>query len=198
MIDVYEFCPELENEKFVLRLIENNDCDDLLKVYSDKNAVPFFNGDNCNGDDFYYATKERMKQAVDFWIFSYRERYFVRWVISDKSKKEVIGTIELFHRDSVIDAFDNCGLLRLDLRSDFERTPIIADILGDSVTLISAGGATAHECKRIILENGLENDSTANGRYSYFVTDSPSSFEKTAKLFLQEEVGTAVSRVYVG
>ena len=47
-----------------------------------------------------------MKQAVDFWIFSYRERYFVRWVISDKSKKEVIGTIELFHRDSVIDAFD--------------------------------------------------------------------------------------------
>ena len=76
--------------------------------------------------------------------------------------------------------------------------PIIADNLGDSVTLISAGGATAHECKRIILENGLENDSTANGRYSYFVTDSPSSFEKTAKLFLQEEVGTAVSRVYVG
>ena len=129
MIDVYEFCPELENEKFVLRLIEDNDCDDLLKVYSDKNAVPFFNGDNCNGDDFYYATKERMKQAVDFWIFSYRERYFVRWVIFDKSKKEVIGTIELFHRDSVIDAFDNCGLLRLDLRSDYEKKSVIENIL---------------------------------------------------------------------
>ena len=66
-----------------------------------------------------------MKQAVDFWIFSYRERYFVRWVISDKSKKEVIGTIELFHRDSVIDAFDNCGLLRLDLRSDYEKKSVI-------------------------------------------------------------------------
>ena len=24
--------------------------DDLLKVYSDKNALPFFNSDNCDGD----------------------------------------------------------------------------------------------------------------------------------------------------
>ena len=100
MKDVYEFCPQFENEKYLLRLIEEKDLEDLHKVYSDKKAVPFFNGDNCHGDDFYYETIERMKQAVDFWIFSYKERYFVRWTIFDKSTNQAIGTIELFHRDS--------------------------------------------------------------------------------------------------
>ena len=100
MQDVYEYCPQFENEKFLLRLISTEDTGDLLKVYSDVDAVPFFNSDNCNGDDFHYKTLERMKQAVDFWIFSYNERYFVRWTIIDKETKEAVGTIELFHREA--------------------------------------------------------------------------------------------------
>ena len=51
----------LNNERFILRLFQDEDCNDLLKVYSDKNALPFFNSDNCDGDNFYYATEERMK-----------------------------------------------------------------------------------------------------------------------------------------
>ena len=31
---------------------------DLLKVYSDEKSVPFFNSDNCGGDDFYYTTEK--------------------------------------------------------------------------------------------------------------------------------------------
>lgn len=54
----------LENERFKLRVVENEDCDDLLQVYSDKNALPFFISDNCDGDNFYYATKERMMEAL--------------------------------------------------------------------------------------------------------------------------------------
>lgn len=128
MRDVYEYCPSFENDKYLLRLISEEDTSDLLKVYSDDKAVPFFNGDNCNGDDFYYKTLERMKQAVDFWIFSYKERYFVRWSIVDKDTKEVVGTIELFHRD--VDAhFYECGLLRLDLRSDYENASEIENII---------------------------------------------------------------------
>ena len=76
--------------------------------------------------------------------------------------------------------------------------PIIADILGDSVTLISSGGATAHACRDLILNSGLQNDEDRKGAYSYYVTDSPENFKKTAKLFMQEEVSEAVSRVYVG
>ncbi len=128
MKDVYEFCPEFENDKFLLRLISEEDANDLLKVYSDVKAVPFFNSDNCNGDDFHYETLERMKQAVAFWIFSYKARYFVRWTILDKATMEAVGTIELFHRDAD-EHFYECGLLRLDLRSDYEATDKIANIL---------------------------------------------------------------------
>ena len=113
----------------MLRLVEEKDLNDLHKVYSDKNAVPFFNGDNCHGDDFYYETIERMKQAIDFWSFSYKNRYFVRWTIFDKSVGHAVGTIELFHRDSEKDYFNNCGLLRLDLRSDYEKSTEIENIL---------------------------------------------------------------------
>ena len=48
MRDVYEYCPEFENDKYLLRLISEEDTNDLLKVYSDASAVPFFNGDNCD------------------------------------------------------------------------------------------------------------------------------------------------------
>lgn len=129
MRDVYEKCPNFENDKYFMRLISIEDTPDLLKVYSDAKAVPFFNGDNCNGDDFYYKSMERMKQAVEFWIFSYNERYFVRWAIIDKEKSEVIGTIELFHREEDLHFYE-CGLLRLDLRSDYERTTEIENIIG--------------------------------------------------------------------
>ena len=66
-LGVYEKCNVLENENYLLRLVEAEDCEDLLKVYSDKNALPFFNSDNCDGDNFYYATKERMAEAFGFW-----------------------------------------------------------------------------------------------------------------------------------
>ncbi len=128
MQNVYEYCPSFESDKFLLRLISSTDTADLLKVYSDPLAVPFFNSDNCNGDDFCYKTLERMKQAVDFWIFSYKEKYFVRWTIIDKETMEAIGTIELFHREAD-EHFYECGLLRLDLRSDYETADFIAKII---------------------------------------------------------------------
>ena len=58
MTNVYERCPQIENEKYLLRFVEKKDADDLLKVYSDKNTLPFFNSDNCDGDNFYYPPKD--------------------------------------------------------------------------------------------------------------------------------------------
>ena len=127
-MNVYENCPMFENEKYRLRLVNETDTEDLLKVYSDLRAVPFFNGDNCNGDDFHYTTYERMEQAVDFWKQSYEGGWFVRWSVVDKAKDEAVGTNEEFRRDAE-DYFTDCGLLRLDLRSDYEKTQEIASIL---------------------------------------------------------------------
>lgn len=128
MSNVYEICPQFENEKYLLRLVNEDDCRDLLKVYSDKKAVPFFNSDNCGGDDFYYTTESRMEEAIKYWLWEYSRQGFVRWSIIDKGINEAIGTIELFRRDSN-DYFTNCGLLRLDLRSDYENTKEIENIL---------------------------------------------------------------------
>ena len=127
-MDIYKNCQVMESERYTLRLTQKDDTADLLKVYSDKKAVPFFNGDNCHGDDFYYQTMERMQEAVNFWIYSYENRWFVRWSIVDKQTKEAVGTIEAFHR-AAEDSYDGYGLFRLDLRSDYERKDIVNEIL---------------------------------------------------------------------
>lgn len=126
-MNIYETCPTLENDKFLLRLVENEDCDDLLRVYSDKNALPFFNSDNCDGDNFFYATKERMTEALGFWDLSYKNGWFVRLAIVDKTVSKVIGTIELCLRVSE-DEFNNMGILRIDVRSDYEKEEVLYDI----------------------------------------------------------------------
>lgn len=127
-IDVYEQIPVMESEAFLLREIEDSDAENLLKVYSDKDAVPLFNSDNCvNG--FYYSTIKEMKDTIAFWKREYQSKYYVRWAIVDKNADCAIGTIELFNRKAK-DYFNNCGLLRLDLRSDYEKQDTIEDILG--------------------------------------------------------------------
>ena len=126
-MNIYEKCPEFESKKFFVRLFQNEDCDDLLKVYSDKNALPFFNSDNCDGDNFYYATKERMSEALEFWHMSYENGWFVRLSIVDKAVVSVIGTVELCLRVSE-DQFNNMGILRVDVRSDYEQEDVLRDI----------------------------------------------------------------------
>lgn len=123
-MNIYETCPVVESERFLLRLVAEDDCEDLLKVYSDLAAVPLFNSDNCNGDDFHYTTAERMVQAFQFWIWSYEHGWFVRLSIVDKPAGCPVGTIELCYRDS-----EDTGVLRLDLRSDYENEADISEIL---------------------------------------------------------------------
>ena len=143
-MDVYKKCPSFENEYFLLRYVSENDCSDLLKVYSDKKAVPLFNSDNCGGDDFHYTTEERMLEAIKYWFFEYERKGFVRWSIIVKSSNQAIGTIELFRRKSN-DYFTKCGLLRLDLRSDYEIKDKITSIL----SLILAPAFRLFHCNKI-------------------------------------------------
>lgn len=128
MVDVYKNCPKYENDYYMLRMVNKADKKALLKVYSDEKAVPFFNSDNCGGDDFHYTTENRMEQAIEYWFWEYNRRGFVRWAIVSKATNQAIGTIELFHREAS-DYFTNCGLLRLDIRSDYEISSEIIKIL---------------------------------------------------------------------
>lgn len=126
--DIYQHCPTIENPRVTLRPVSDADVDDLLAVYSDKRALPFFNSDNCHGDNFYYPTRERMARAIDFWRYSYEQRYFVRWAIVDKATSKAIGTIELFRREAD-DDLGGVGVLRLDVGSAYESAEILRDIL---------------------------------------------------------------------
>lgn len=126
-MDIYEKFQEFENERFLLRAVQKEDGADLLEVYSDKCALPFFNSDNCNGDNFYYATLQRMNEAIDFWKLSYENRWFVRWTIVDKTLQKAVGTIELCLRASE-DIFNSMAVLRLDVRSDYEKQEVLSDI----------------------------------------------------------------------
>lgn len=128
MKDIYRVFETFENERYLYRAVTREDTGALLRVYSDKHALPFFNSDNCHGDNFYYTTLERMKQAIDFWQRSYDNGWFVRWCIVDKAANQVIGTAELFTRSSE-DAYNGDAVLRLDLHSDYEEASRIVDIL---------------------------------------------------------------------
>jgi ribosomal-protein-alanine N-acetyltransferase len=145
MSDVYENCPAFENDKFLLRFSQLDDAEDLVSVYSDKNALPFFNSDNCHGDNFYYPNEDRMRQAIKFWLSSYSSKWFVRWTIIDKEKHEAIGTIEVFHR-SANNNFNHVGVLRLDLKSEYETSEEIFTIMN----LIVPPTFDLFECEEII------------------------------------------------
>ena len=121
-------CPIYNNKLVTLRQTNMSDVQELLKCYSDEKAVRFFNSDNCHGDDFYYITIDRMKQAIDFWEFSYKSRHFVRWTVIYNDTNEKIGTIEMFHRIAN-DEFNHFGVLRMDLQSNYETKQVINDIL---------------------------------------------------------------------
>ena len=145
MKNVYLECPVLENESYLLRFATKEDSTDLLELYSDKNSLPFFNSDNCHGDNFYYPTKEKMEDAIDFWLDSYEKKWFVRWSIIDKSKNKAIGSVELFHRIAD-DDFNDAGVLRMDLRSDYE----ISDVIYDILDIIVPPAYELFECNEII------------------------------------------------
>jgi RimJ/RimL family protein N-acetyltransferase len=128
MYTIYENCPVFENSIITLRLTKEEDTLELLNCYSDEKAVPFFNSDNCHGDTFHYTTEERMKQAIDFWRWSYETKQFVRMTIIYNGTNEKIGTIEMFNRGGA-PFYGVHGVLRLDIMSKYETKEIIDAVL---------------------------------------------------------------------
>jgi hypothetical protein len=165
MKDIYQECPLYKNNHITLRQTHISDAPELLNCYSDKKAVPFFNSDNCHGDDFYYDTLEKMNKAVEFWEFSYQKRYFVRWTVILNETNEKIGTIEMFHRIAD-DEFNHYGVLRVDLQSSYETQQVLDSILqivkGNFYVVFSVNSIltkaipAASERIKALLDNGFK------------------------------------------
>ena len=132
---IYDEFPTFENDDLILRPVKKEDSTDLLAVYSDKNALPFFNSDNCDGDN----------DALLFWQSAYENKWFARWAIVEKADSKVIGTIELCRRASD-DVFNGAAILRIDIRSDHEKE----DCLFRIGSLIVPPAFELFECQQII------------------------------------------------
>ncbi|MEE1296192.1 MAG: GNAT family protein [Bifidobacterium sp.] len=144
-MDIYEQCPTMQDDRYLARPLKPGDAFDLFPVYSDVAALPFFNSDNCDGDNFHYATITRMQEAVDFWIGAYLKGWFVRWSIVDKATGALIGTIEMCRRRAD-DAFDDV-VLRVDVSSKYERAGHLASLLR-----VALQGAPYFGAPRVILK----------------------------------------------
>ena len=68
-----------------------------------------------------------MTEALGFWEMAYENGWFVRLSIVDKGISRVIGTVELCFRVSE-DAFNNMGIIRVDVRSDYEKEDVLDSI----------------------------------------------------------------------
>jgi len=64
----------------------------------------------------------------------------------------------------------------------------ISKVLGDGVTLINAGTATAKAVSKFLEENGMLNSSGNDGKIKFYVSDKADSFRKQASVLLGEEI----------
>jgi len=132
-MNIYDDFHPFESENYNFRLLEKEDAKDLFEVYSDKQALPYFNRDNCNGDIFYYDTMEKMNGTISFWIEAYKNRWFARLAIVEKKTGKVIGTTEICYRVSK-DYFNDMGILRIDVGSINEKESILKEVIGKVVS----------------------------------------------------------------
>lgn len=127
-VDPFKECPVFETEQFRLRLVEEKDASDLLKCYSDSASAPVFNSDDCLGD-FIIHDEENVLLMIKAWLREYNEGGYVRFSIVDKTIGEAIGTIEFFAKEGFFDELGRVGLLRLDLRSEYEQHDSLEELL---------------------------------------------------------------------
>lgn len=70
---------------------------------------------------------------------------------------------------------------------------ILADIMGENVTLVDPGTATAMQVKKYLEDNNAQNSN--GGKCKYFVSDRADTFSKIAKTLMGESIENEVEQV---
>ncbi len=71
--------------------------------------------------------------------------------------------------------------------------PIIQSVTGEGVTLIDSGFEAVMQAKKLLFENGLENDKSHIGTAKYFVSDKTQNFSVIAKTLLGTDISDNVT-----
>jgi glutamate racemase len=74
--------------------------------------------------------------------------------------------------------------------------PLLADVMGDGVTLVDSARETARETRRLLEESGLLRTATSPAQYTFVASDSPLRFRDVGRGFLGDLV-QSVERVDV-
>lgn len=122
--DPYDICPVYESERFMLRLVSQDDAADLLLCYSNPEAQVLFNSDNCTSD-FYFSSVDEMKRCIDFWLDEYKNKQYVRFSIIDRKNDKAVGTVEIFNSDKK----SGTGILRIDVHPQYENREHLGQLL---------------------------------------------------------------------
>ena len=74
-------------------------------------------------------------------------------------------------------------------------TDAIAKVLGDGVTLIDSGRATAVYTAELLKNMNLESTAKSTGKYKFFVSDTPDNFANMAGMFLGRDMSHKVTQI---
>ena len=176
--DIYQDCPVLHTEHFLLRFIRESDAADLLKCYSDPMAQRFFNTDHCTSD-FRYETVGKMAACIRFWLDEYKKKSFVRFAVVDQQAGRAIGTAEMFSTPGFLPDGDG-GVLRIDLASRYETVDDLSELLRladeefyvlfDAEVILSKAVPSAEKRIQALLDNGYKPfDWQVPGREHYYI-----------------------------
>ncbi len=169
MKNPYTSCRGYETPRLRLRRVRLEDAPALLACYGDRQAVDLMNADNCTSD-FFYQTQEEMEACIAFWMAECERGAYVRLTVLDRRTDEAVGTVEVFGGES--------GVLRIDLRRDYERRDVIAEILElakarflddfDACRLLTKAVPAAEERRAALLACGYRKMGAFRGYDDYF------------------------------
>jgi len=172
----YEISPIYETKSLRLRLVTIADAYDLLKCYSDPDAVAKMNADKSTSD-FHYTSVEQMQDCIAFWLREYEKKRYVRLAIVPKEYGKAVGTVEMFGSD--FSEIGSAGVLRIDLASEYEKPDVISELTSLSIgsfisdfkidTILIKAGHTPQRAK-IFADYGFtptDEFRPGSGYYSY-------------------------------
>ena len=130
----FEKCPVYETDNLIFTKVKVEDAEELFECYSDPITVKHMNNDNCGGD-WDVSTIDIVKKGIRGWESEFAAKFYIRWSVSHKQTKRIIGTIEIApvpNTKRFLDGVCQVGILRIDLLSAFEEEAVFSEILKTS------------------------------------------------------------------
>lgn len=126
----FEKCPVYETDNLKFVMVKEEDAEELFQCYADPITVSHMNNDNC-GSDWNVSTIENVKKGISGWVKEFDEKFYIRWSVTHKKTRRIIGTIEIApipNTTRFLDGVCEIGILRVDIISTFESEELLTEI----------------------------------------------------------------------